>query len=271
MTKIRVFVLTYQCHQLFNQTLKHLFTSDLMDHDHEVFVMNNHTDIRVDPIYKPLVKIIDNQARPDFSTGHSARSWNECIMHGFESLKKHADEYVVFVQNDMHFYPNWVENLMQIHEENDFTTCGVGDELHSHTVASVKKIGLFDERYCVLGFQEADYQLRAAIHHGDRSSINDHQHKRVWNPHPLGRKVVNNNNTTTGLHRADPLHMVSRNWRHLVAGLWKAKWGKFPARDWDQYLGVWPTQSMIPGYIYYPYFEEDIDYESQGYFLPKRK
>jgi hypothetical protein len=44
------------------------------------------------------------------------------------------------------------------------------------TSNAVKQVGLFDERFCNIGLQEADYFLRCLLYNKDRSSLNDIEH-----------------------------------------------------------------------------------------------
>ena len=45
-------------------------------------------------------------------------------------------------------------------------------------------MGIWDERYCGIAYQEADYILRSAFHNPERSSINDQLHLRCLNQLP---------------------------------------------------------------------------------------
>lgn len=150
---------------------------------------------------------------------------------------------------------------------------GAGDAFCSYLPEAVRRIGLWDERFCNIGFQEADYFLRALIYNRDNSSINDVDHRR---PHNVltgnsvsdynARRLESDEQTDrmdsklitipyTNLERRDAalgsvqFHSVSRT-------VFEYKWGVVPAPWGDEHLGL--QHPRIPSFITYPYFEKDV-------------
>lgn len=134
-------------------------------------------------------------------------------------------------------------------------TFGIGDCFHSYTPNAVKKIGLWDERFCNIGYQEADYFLRALIYHGSKSSINDLYHKRIHNP--LNNNVVIN--TPSGFQRRESSHLESMKYHDISENLFKTKWNIASERWNVGEIIKTINNSLIPNFIYYPYFEKDVE------------
>ena len=139
----------------------------------------------------------------------------------------------------------------------------------SHTPDSVKKIGLWDERFCGLGFQEADYFLRAVLYNGKNSTINDYAHKRFWN------KCENNILDLSYTRNEDNAVMTKSNDNgrryHAISGrIFRSKWPSYRSKDWvKENLPPHNTQRpKMASYMFYPYFEKDIETLSeQQYFV----
>jgi len=106
------------------------------------------------------VNIINNYARPDWSTSNLAKNWNEALVHGFEDLLKPACEKVIAVQADARINPEWYNNILNISPEIKFMSCGHGDEFLMFTPECVIDVGMFDERFSISALHELDYYLR---------------------------------------------------------------------------------------------------------------
>jgi hypothetical protein len=68
----------------------------------------------------------------------------------------------------------------------------------------------------------------------------------------------------SGYHRREPSHMESMKFHNITYRLFKDKWGVEP-EVWDvpSLLNIKP---QIPAYLYYPYFEKNIEtLEQQNY------
>lgn len=222
-------------------------------HTREVVVVNNHSNFEVPEHLLGLVRVMQNQTRPDFSTGHLARNWNECLIDGFRDLSNPDADLVICSQNDTEFKPNYLEPLLRMHETLDLITHGAGDNCISYTPYAVKRIGLWDERFCNIGFQEVDYMMRAAQWLGTKASINDAHHERVYNP----IEEIATLDKTTGYYREDEAHMKSLNYHFVSEHFLKVKWGE---RAWfnGNHLYEDPTP-LIDNYIMYPFFERAVE------------
>lgn len=255
--RVKLFLVTYNNPGDLDLTLRSLFASDWTGHDVTVTVLNNHSRFELRRWYARRVQVIHNAGRPDFSTGHLARSWNQCLLHGFVNLLRPAADVVVTAQNDTLFDPRWCHRLAELHRQYSFITAGVGDNFCSYRPEAVRAIGLWDERFCGIGYQEADYFLRAFLHNHAGSSVNDIPHGRVHNPvpdPPLARR----------LHPAgviDDHHRASMAHHALCRNLFYRKWPGFHPEQWGRFLtGPRPgVASRVENHILYPYFERDVD------------
>lgn len=231
----------------------------------EITVINNFGELKL-PDEFSFAKVMNNSARPDFSTGHLSRNWNQCIMHGFENVISPNNDVVIAAQHDTMFKPNFLVNIKEHLKRYNYMTFGAGDELQIITPESVKTIGMFDERFCGIGYQEADYFLRALILNKDKSSINDYTHKRIHN------SVENNviENVICGTYRNDAYTIESIKFHEISFRMLKQKWDGFvvfsgriyPMEHWDKYVD---SLTRVPKqYMMYPYFESylyDLDHK----------
>ncbi len=179
--KIKIFIVTYKSKISLNNNIKSLLESDLMQHNWEINVINNHS---LNDEYVDKVKVWHNVLRPDFSTGHLARNWNQAIINGFKDLNNPDCDILVNSQDDVLFKKDCFSKLIEFHKKYSFIQSGAGDSLCSYLPEAVKEIGLWDERFCNIGYQEADYFLRALIYNKNKSMISD--------CHPGHNRVLNN-------------------------------------------------------------------------------
>ena len=162
--KIKLYILTYNSEYHLNSGLETLFSTDLSQHQIEIYVINNHTNYNLYKKFENKVITIHNILQPDFGTGHCSRNWNQAIIHGFHSLINPDCDLVICAQDDTEYLHNWLNLLVHAHTAGyEFIACGIGDNLCSYTPIGVKYIGLWDERYCALHYAEHDYFLRAAM------------------------------------------------------------------------------------------------------------
>lgn len=281
--KIKIYILTYDDGSSLNQNLQTLYDNmgDSTGHQIEVNVINNHSSFYLDPKFDK-VNVLHNVLRPDWSTGHSARNWNQAFLLGFRSLHQPDCDLLITMQDDMVWSPDWLKGLLTIHQKYDFYTCSWGDGFCSYTPEAVKKIGMWDERFCNLGYLEADYFLRALIYNKECSSINDTGVGRVLNPIGMNGEpydvpvaatepswlhnpafVANRPNALTGARRSlDSLAYHGHSLR-----MFHEKWLEVPPEFWSKELIADPPKKpACPTYILYPYFECDIyDLPGKGY------
>lgn len=260
--KIKLYIVTYKNEFYLNHNLTTLFQSDLMSHDYQITIINNHTDFKLDPKFVSKVKVLHNVVRPDFSTGHLARDWNCALINGFQSLTAPDCDIVIHCQDDTHFNADWCANIVDIHKRFTFIQAGWGDCFCSYTVEAVRNIGLWDERFCNIGQQEADYLLRALMYNKDKSTINDGVHRRTLN-------VSYVNFITRPEHAKPDYHLKStQNYNIYSDAVYIAKYGFVPGPWTDQLRRSPPTTTLIPNFITYPYFEKDIyDLNGKNYIL----
>jgi hypothetical protein len=221
-------------------------------------VINNHSEFIINEKFKNI-NVMHNTLRPDFSTGHLSRSWNQAIMHGFRSLRNPIAQIVVACQVDSIFSGDWLTRLLDLHQRYSFVSAGHGDAFLSFTPDGVKAIGLFDERFCNIIHQECDYFNRALIFNKDKSSINDFWHGgRVLNPFLIDA------NDHSFIYKKN--HDVKVTWNstvecheHITKFL-LSKYARDP-RVWD--IGN-PPRLLKKLMMFYPYFEFDVsDFNSK--------
>jgi len=260
--KVKVFVVSYRNEFMLKNNLDSLLRSDLIEQDYSINVINNYTESFWLSEYcsSNNIAVFHNTLRLDFSTGHLSRSWNQCLLHGFKSLTSPDCDILVLAQDDNLFLPNWCSYLIEKHKHYDFVTFGCGDQCHSYTANHICKVGMWDERFCNISYQEFDYWIRTFIYNRDRSSINDWCAKIIYNP--LENSVIDTNGKLVGCHRQDPRHLESEKYHGFSRAILNAKWG-----DCEQHMSIQNgfieyfskmDRSLIPNFVYYPYFEKDI-------------
>jgi len=262
--KIKLYIVTYNHQEYLDKNLSSLFQSDMKSHDVEVFIINNHSNFFMKDEYLEKVTVLHNSLRPDWSTGHLTRNWNQAIINGFQDIDNPDCDIVVHAQDDLEWSPGWVNFLVFNHQIYDFINIGTGDAVCSYTPQAIKKIGLWDERFCAIGYHVADYHVRAVKYNSEKSSINDIGHGRVWNPLSgnFGRFEQHqggNENVVLA-----PKHDDNRKNQHDTSSLFhpynenifKHKWGN------KNFVGNWKFNNIreIPPlinrqYVTYPYFE----------------
>jgi hypothetical protein len=195
------------------------------------------------------VNVMHNTLRPDFSTGHLSRSWNQAILHGFKNLLNPIAQIVVACQVDTIFNVDWLARLIDLHQKYSFISAGWGDAFLSFTPDGVRAIGLFDERFCNIVHQECDYFTRALIFNKDKSSINDFHHGKVLNP------FLSSVDDASFIHRKNSNTSVTWNstvecHEHIT---------KFLLSKYSESPLVWnvnsPPKLLKKLIMFYPYFE----------------
>lgn len=137
---------------------------------------------------------------------------------------------------------------------------GLGDQFMSYLPESVKKIGLWDERF-IFSVHVRDYLYRAVMYNRGGSTINDSGHNRILNPiFPDDEEKSANY-----LVDADP-RQLDEGWdqtsysRQIGYALLEAKYGNIGFEDLKENPILKP---YLPGYVFYPYFEKDV-YDLHG-------
>lgn len=264
--KIKVFIVTYNCDLIYNN-IESLLNSDLVDYDYSINVVNNYCQNKnlIEFCENKKINLFENKLRPSFSTGHLSRSWNQCIINGFKDLNNPDCDILVLCQDDNLFLSDWCYELIEFHKKYEFISMGGGDQFHSYKPEHIKKVGLWDERFCNIGYQEYDYFIRSYIYNKERSSINDRKHRRIYNS--IGDCFIDHSDYLIGGMRSDQRHLDSVSYHNISQNILLQKWGT-ESMNWNvEYLnGI--SKSNIQNYIYYPYFEKDVyDLKEKNYLI----
>lgn len=278
---INIYIVTYRSPVDLNNNIASILASNA---DVSINVINNHSDFFLEPEHEKVVKIFHNSLRPDFSTGHLSRNWNQALLHGFQNLKNPTSDIVITVQDDVIFKPDWFSRLVDLHHQYSFITMGMGDTFCSYLPEAVRKIGLWDERFCNIGYHAADYLLRALIYNREESSINDVAHGRLHNAvegNVVSHGHLLNSDSGNGASRADSIlitsppadtarqeaHILSMKFHSLTNKIFMHKWGISPFNWTEDHHAL--RKTLIPNYITYPYFEKDIEnLRDKNYVIP---
>ncbi len=279
--KVKIYFVTYKEDSVFKDTLDSFYDNG-GSKCFEINVINNFSSILLN---YPKINVYNNVLRPDFSTGHLSRNWNQAIINGFKDLENPDCDILIHAQNDVTFMPDWYDKLINIHNDKkiDFFATGAGDCFCSYTPQAIKNIGIWDERFCGIGYQEADYFTRAAYHSYDTVSINDFGHKRVLNPIAVPKNDIegfdaykeigicyksthgqgqNEHHTKSGQVAHEPSHTVFGNKYTYEIGLSNLEIAKeFAINKRSIYTGTLKT-SML-----YPYFENKIPNRKQKDYI----
>lgn len=262
--KIKLYIVSFIDMNCLKLNLDSLFKSDLMKYNHEIFIISNHSSFSLPANYLNRVKVLRNVLRPDFSTGHLARNWNEAIVNGFKDLNNPDCDILITAQDDSIFEPDFMGKLINLHKKYNFITAGIGDNVISYQQEAIKKIGLWDERFCGIYYQEGDYFLRALMYNKDKSCINDWPHDREINPIapnarantflPIARRTIWGNNSYGLVPGGAAKHMsvMRKHFENKWPGIKDIRWS-------DDLKNNPPKKPAIPEFVMYPYFEKDIE------------
>jgi hypothetical protein len=258
--KLKIYIVTYRDPVALDANLASLFASDLHGQSPQVSIINNHSKFRMLNHYP--VEVLHNTLRPDRSTGNLVENWNQALTLGFGDLEDPDADLVICCQDDTIWEQDWLPRLVSIHQTYGLYTCGLGDSFVSYTPHAVRYIGLWDPRFCIIAYHEADYFLRAAKHYQPLSSINDQGHARVLNPteHVIQRPEVTELRTAVVGERLGYLEQARRIWEH--------KWGMIDPENWTPELLASIPDPLVPTYQIHPWFERGVlDLAGRGYVV----
>lgn len=264
--KIKLFVVTYNNPKLLNECLDSIFlnSSPIEQSNLQVFVINNHSNFQLESKFDNRVTVLHNHVRPDFSTGHLSRNWNQAIINGFVDLNNPHCDILITCQDDTLFSNHFIEKVTELHRSYDLVTCGPGDNFVSYTPNAIKRIGLWDERFCGIGYQEMDYFIRSFKYHREKVSLNDYYHNFVHNPIEVHQIPIEF--TPTGWERQDDNHMGAHEYHASSSQIYSLKWPT-PSKDILKIIDTMEPQ--IDSYVLYPYFEKDVETLVEQKFLFK--
>jgi hypothetical protein len=260
--KTKLYIVTYnQPKELNDWCLKSLFESDFPI-DNNVFIINNHSNFFIKEEYSSRVTVLHNVLRPDFSNGHLGQNWNQAIILGFKNLINPDCDYVITVQVDTIFQPDWYSRLQSLMQKYEFVAQGGGDQLQVFSPEHIKKTGLYDETIANIAFHENEYFVRCLIYNHENISITDWAHNRNIN----STSNVMIKNTVLGAFRNLEYTPRIREFQYLGDRITMLKYGK--PIDWSNLEYMKTFKPQVPIYMYYPFFEKDIiDLEKKGYIL----
>lgn len=260
---IKIFIVTYNNPKLLNKNLETLFNSHADQSQYRVEIINNFSlDFRLDEQFVNKVKVHHQTLRPDWSSGHLSRDWNQAIVNGFVDLNNPWCDQLILAQDDLIWDSDWKERLDKIHKTYTMYSGDDGDCIISLLPDAIKKIGLFDERFCAIGHHEGDFFFRAWLYNEEKSSINDYRHRRTLNT----TDIVAHRNRIVGDKRSRVVDFNSA----IALPFWESKWGTdITPTTWSK----WKTKDKnqifqkIPNYFTYPYFEKDIENTREKNYL----
>jgi hypothetical protein len=250
-----LWIVTYNNREDLQNNLQSLFDNyDPSQFELTVNIINNHTNFHLAQKWENKVKVWHNILRPDTSVGHLGRNWNEAIMAGFGSLANPNVDIVITAQDDVIWLPQWANILLRAHTKYSFITQGHGDAVVSYLPQSVRRIGLWDERYSPSFYAEGDYFLRALMYNREESSINDPGHGRQWNI--MEEKIIHVPEPNVNRNEAKNHTLTKAAFPWAV---WWLKWNVSPT-NWDQtFFENLPTSTLTPSIVMYPHFEMDVE------------
>jgi len=266
--RVSIYIVTYRNPIDLNKNVSSILESGF---DVRINVINNHSQFFLEPQFENAVTVLHNSLRPDFSTGHLARNWNQALLNGFRDLKDPANDIVVTVQDDVIFKADWLSRLVDLHRQYSFITMGIGDAFCSYLPITVQKVGLWDERFCNLGYHEGDYFLRSLIYNREGCSINDVGHGREnnpiegnvyrWDPRISASEIERSDSLLVSTPQWNPgrmdAHLASMKFHSISEAVFKHKWGVCHAKWTAEHHAL--RAPLVPSYVMYPYFEKDVE------------
>jgi hypothetical protein len=291
--KIKIFFVTYKNNSFLEKTFDTINPNQIQKYKPEIIVINNSPSfsIHFGKKYEFSYKVLNNNLRPDFSTGHLARNWNLCLINGFENINDPKSDIILCCQNDICFKSNFLDLLVNNHQKFNFISYGEGDAAHSYKIDAIKKVGLWDERFCNIGYQEIDYWIRNILYNKEKSSINDiynsHYHDdftetiydKINNRLPYINNILETKNLITGFKRNCQHHIESMKYHDTTFNLLSDKWTHrtetkeikinnqnyiitnqlrlFYCSHFHEKMPL-NYHASIKQYVLYPYFENDI-------------
>lgn len=264
---IKQYIVTYNNSEHLNKCLESIYES--LDPEQlsmlEINIINNHTNFKLRDEFKEKIKVLHNSVRPDFSTGHLSRNWNQAILNGFVSIPEPECDILITCQDDVEFQSNYINKLIEYHKTYNFIQSGKGDSFISYTIEAIKRIGLWDERFCTIGFQEMDYYIRALKYNFESTSLNDTFHEKSINSIP---EISILKNTPSGFERKEKYYENSQIYFHVCSNLLSNKWSPFWEVLFFRPDKRFEIEPQITSFVYYPYFERYVEtLKEQKYFL----
>jgi hypothetical protein len=221
--KIKLYIVTYRRDDVLNQNLRTLWAGTRHPEWLEVTVISNHPEVQVEPgNLRPNLRVLINHTRHANSWGYLGRDWNFGIIDAFNTWKNpESVDWCVLAQNDVEWLPGW-DTWLAGCKDLDLISQPVGDAVVALNIEAVRRVGLFDERFCTLHFHDIDYLNRAAVALKARASVNDCHFGEIaaWNP--VGNVLIKT--SATGFVDHDPTLHTRKSWLEMRNLLFH-KWG----------------------------------------------
>lgn len=221
---LSVYIVTYRRDDVLNQNLSSLWAGCVDPSNIQVTVISNHPVVRIDAENeRPNLRVIINATRHANSWGFLARDWNFAIIDAFGKWDNPKGvDWCVLAQNDVEWLQGW-DQWLASQKDYDLVSQPVGDAVVALNIEAVRRVGLFDERFCTLHFHDIDYLNRATIHLGPRASINDtHFESSAAAFNPVGNVLIAT--SATGFVDDDPTLHTRKSWQEM-RNLLFWKWG----------------------------------------------
>ena len=263
--RVKHFIVTYKNQCLLKRGLDVINSQSIPEGvEYELYVINNHDYLY--PMEDSSATILNNVVRLDSSTGHLSRNWNQALMLGFEDLNNPKADIVMLSQGDCLFKDGYLNMVLKGHERFDFLQQGRGDEFHSYKPDHIKKVGIWDERFCGIGFQEVEYIYRSYVLNTSGIFINQNFYGMPNYKHDNSLNILDNS-AATGWDRRDESHLNSAKTSHNhCLRLLEYKYGieqKYTLNKNCYKLVLKLFEEMrypqIETFITYPYFESGIN------------
>lgn len=112
----------------------------------------------------------------------------------------------------------------------------------------IDNVGLFDERFCSIGYQEMDYFTRLVKYYKEKTSLNDYLYD--FGNNSLKNEDIIIEKTLTGNMRNDEHHITI--YHHINEKLYKDK-----------------IKNNMKQFVFYPYFETELKIYKNGDYYYK--
>jgi hypothetical protein len=253
--KIRVYIVTYRRDDVLNLNLRTLWSGASHPELLEVTVISNHPEVCIEESnQRPNLRVLINQTRHLNSWGYLARDWNFAIIDAFRTWENPDQvDWCVLAQNDVEWLPGW-DQWIASQKNFDLVSQPVGDAVVALNIEAVRKVGLFDERFCTLHFHDIDFLNRAAVALGRRASITDTHFGARAAFNPVGNVLIKT--SATGFVDDDPTLHTRKSWPEMRGALF-SKWGFHSleeAVDRESHARRFTRDSLPREPLIYPYF-----------------
>lgn len=133
-----------------------------------------------DPEFRPPRCIVLSTSRVPEHPGCMSKTWNLAMQWAFGDPNV---EWLLCSMDDVGIRAGWLD-LINLHPEFQFFLAPCGDTVFLMHRQVLRKVGWFDERFAVMGFQEWDYEARVLRELGRDQVMMEDGHG--WNINAIG-------------------------------------------------------------------------------------